>query len=109
MTRNRFLLLALALVLALPSVGRAQSLAGLWDAAVVVGDVTVPFRMEIAGAGSSVTGSFFNGDQKVTSTTGSFENGALVLSFDEYETKIEATLKDGRLEGQYTRGTRGAP
>ena len=110
MTRNRFLLLAAALVLA-PSVGIAQpqSLAGLWDATVVVGDVTVPFRMEIAGTGSSVKGSFFNGDQKVTSTTGSFENGSLVLSFDEYETKLEATLKDGRLEGQYTRGTRGAP
>src|SRR5207247_6909882 len=36
-------------------------------------------------------------------------NGALVLSFDEYETKLEATLKDGHLEGQYSRGTRGAP
>jgi thiol-disulfide isomerase/thioredoxin len=45
----------------------------------------------------------------VTSTTGSFENGALTLSFDEYGTKVEATLKDGRLEGQYSRGTRGAP
>jgi thiol-disulfide isomerase/thioredoxin len=45
----------------------------------------------------------------VTSTTGRFENGALVLSFDEYETKLEATLKDGRLEGQYSRGSRGAP
>jgi thiol-disulfide isomerase/thioredoxin len=111
MTRTRFLLLAVALVLAPPSIVRAQStsLAGLWDATVVVGDVTVPFRMEIAGAGSSVKGSFFNGDQKLTSTTGSFENGSLVLSFDEYETKLEATLKDGRLEGQYTRGTRGAP
>ena len=45
----------------------------------------------------------------MTSTTGSFENGALTLSFDEYGTKVEATLKDGRLEGQYSRGTRGAP
>ena len=28
-------------------------------------------------------GSFFNGDEKVTSTSGSFENGALTLNFDE--------------------------
>src|SRR5437763_24846 len=94
----------------LPSRVAAQSLAGLWDASVVVnGGVEVPFRMEVAGTGSAVKGSFFNGDQKVTSTTGQFENGALVLSFDEYGTKVEATFKDGRLEGQYTRGTRGAP
>src|SRR5438552_12961724 len=65
--------------------------------------------MEVAGTGSAVKGSFFNGDEKVTSTSGQFENGALVLSFDEYGTKLEATLKDGRLEGQYSRGTRGAP
>ena len=54
-------------------------------------------------------GSFFNGDEKVTSTSGTLENGALTLNFDEYGTKLEATLKDGRLEGEYSRGTRGAP
>jgi thiol-disulfide isomerase/thioredoxin len=88
----------------------AQSISGLWDASVVVsGGIEVPFRFEIAGSGKAIKGSFFNGDEKVTSTTGSFENGALIMSFDEYGTKVEATLKDGRLEGQYSRGTRGAP
>jgi thiol-disulfide isomerase/thioredoxin len=100
-------LLALA---ALPARAEAQSISGLWDASVVVnGGIEVPFRFEIAGSGKAIKGSFFNGDDKVTSTTGSFENGALILSFDEYGTKVEATLKDGRLEGQYSRGTRGAP
>jgi thiol-disulfide isomerase/thioredoxin len=109
MTRNRLPLLALVLVLVAPSFARAQSIAGLWDATVRVGDVDVPFRMEISGSGTAVKGSFFNGDDKVTSTTGRFENGSLVLSFDEYETKVEATLRDGVLDGQYSRGTRGAP
>jgi thiol-disulfide isomerase/thioredoxin len=100
-------LLALA---ALPARVEAQSISGLWDASVVVnGGIEVPFRFEIAGSGTAIKGSFFNGDEKVTSTTGSFENGALTLSFDEYGTKVEATLRDGRLEGQYSRGTRGAP
>src|SRR5881628_3338519 len=100
-------MLALA---ALPSRAAAQSLGGLWDASVVVnGGIEIPFRFEIAGSGTAIKGSFFNGDEKVTSTTGKFENGALELSFDEYGTKLEATLKDGRLEGQYSRGTRGAP
>ena len=96
-------------LVSLPAPARAQSLNGLWDATVIVNNVEIPFRLELAGNGSAAKGSFFNGDEKVTSTTGSFENGALVLSFDEYETKLEATLKDGRLEGQYSRSTRGAP
>ena len=100
-------LLAMA---ALPAPVEAQSISGLWDASVVVnGGIEIPFRFEIAGSGKSIRGSFFNGDEKVTSTTGSFENGALILSFDEYGTKVEATFKDGRLDGQYSRGTRGAP
>jgi thiol-disulfide isomerase/thioredoxin len=104
-----FVAAALALA-ALPARAEAQSISGLWDASVVVnGGIEVPFRFEIAGSGKAIKGSFFNGDEKVTSTTGSFENGALTLSFDEYGTKVEATLKDGRLEGQYSRGTRGAP
>ena len=100
---------ALVALVSFPAPARAQSLNGLWDATVIVNDVEIPFRLELGGSGSAAKGSFFNGDEKVTSTTGSFENGALVLSFDEYETKLEATLKDGRLEGQYSRSTRGAP
>jgi thiol-disulfide isomerase/thioredoxin len=94
----------------LPSRASAQSLSGLWDATVVVnGNLEVPFRMEFSGSGSAAKGSFFNGDEKVTSTTGRFDKGSLILSFDEYGTTLEATLKDGRLEGQYKRGTRGEP
>jgi thiol-disulfide isomerase/thioredoxin len=104
-----FVVLVMALA-AFPSSAGAQSVTGLWDATVVVNPgIEIPFRFELAGSGSAVKGSFFNGDEKVTSTTGQLENGALVLSFDEYGTRLEATVKDGRLEGQYTRGTRGAP
>jgi thiol-disulfide isomerase/thioredoxin len=112
MTRTALVVFVSAVIglAALPSRASAQSLNGLWDASVVVNDgVEIPFRFEIAGSGPAIKGSFFNGDEKVTSTTGRFENGALVLSFDEYGTTLEATLKDGRLEGQYSRGTRGAP
>jgi len=111
MTRHLVVSLVAALValVLLPASARAQSIDGLWDATVVVNDVEIPFRIELAGSGTSAKGSFFNGDEKVTSTSGSFQNGALVLSFDEYETKLEATLKDGHLEGQYSRSTRGAP
>ena len=95
-----FIAAALVALFALPASARAQSLNGLWDATVIVNSVEIPFRLELSSTGTGAKGSFFNGDEKVTSTTGSFENGALALSFDEYETKLEATLKDGRLEGQ---------
>ena len=88
---------------------QAPALGGLWDATVTVGGIDIPFRMELSSSGAAAKGSFFNGDEKVTSTTGSFEGGSLTLSFDEYGTTLQAALKDGSLDGQYARGTRGAP
>jgi thiol-disulfide isomerase/thioredoxin len=109
--------LVLVGLVALPMVAHAQSPAGLWDAAVVVNiqngaTIEVPFRFEIACGGAacaSPKGSFFNGDDRVTSTSGQFAGGALTFSFDEYGTRLEAAFKDGTLEGRYDRGTRGAP
>ncbi|MGH9142052.1 MAG: TlpA family protein disulfide reductase [Vicinamibacterales bacterium] len=105
------LLVVVIALVAFPSRAGAQPVNGLWDATVLVnnGALEIPFRFELSGTGASVKGSFFNGDDKTTSTRGSYENGRLSLSFDELGTTLDATLKDGRLEGQYARGTRGAP
>lgn len=92
-----------------PSIARAQPVAGLWDATVTAGGVEVPFRMEIAGSGSTVTGTFFNGDERMASSSGTFANGALALEWDALGTKLDATLKDGGIDGVYSRGGRGAP
>ena len=94
---------------ALPSSPPAPQrlLTGLWDATVTVNDVEIPFRMEIAGQGANLKGSFFNGDEKVTSTRGRVAGDALVLEFDDYATRLEASWKDDRLEGRYDRGPRG--
>src|SRR5471030_2130337 len=112
-TKLSALLVVLLALLAVPSRAAAQPISGLWDATVVVnnrdGALEIPFRFELSGSGSSVKGSFFNGDDKTTSTSGTLENGTLSLSFYELGTKLDATLKGGRLEGEYSRGTRGAP
>src|SRR5882724_813111 len=107
---SAFLVVTLALM-AFPFTAGAQSVNGLWDATVLVnnGALEIPFRFELSGSGANVKGSFFNGDDKTTSTSGTFQNGALVLNFDELGTRLDATLKDGQLDGQYSRGTRGAP
>ena len=110
-TKLSALIVVLLALIAFPSRAGAQSVNGLWDATVLVnnGALEIPFRFELSGSGSNVKGSFFNGDDKTTSTSGTLENGTLSLSFDELGTTLDATLKNGRLEGQYSRGTRGAP
>src|SRR5437870_3199026 len=65
-------IVATALIICAAPAG-AQSLAGLWDATVVVsagqdkGTIEVPFRFEITGTGANIKGSFFNGDDKMSS------------------------------------------
>ncbi|HTD43297.1 MAG TPA: TlpA disulfide reductase family protein [Bryobacteraceae bacterium] len=79
----------------------AQSLTGVWDSTVVSGGVTVPFRMEFSSDGPSVQAWFFNADDRTPSTAGSLENGALRIQFAQLGTRLEASLKDGRLDGAY--------
>ena len=96
----------LPLFLAFAPLAASQDLSGLWDAAVTVNGLTIPFRMEFSGTGAAIRGAFFNGDEKVPSTGGHFENGALVLNFDHYATRLEASFRDGALEGTYGRAGR---
>jgi thiol-disulfide isomerase/thioredoxin len=110
------IVIVLLAALSIPMAARAQTpasaggsgepgLAGLWDAAVVVNGLEIPFRFEIAAHGSEVSGWFFNGDEKVLSTGGTFENGSLALKFDHYATSVEASLVNGRLAGTYNRAS----
>jgi peroxiredoxin len=98
-----FALLSLFL---LAGAASAESLAGLWDATITVDNSSIPFQFELTGDGDRVTGAFFNGDDKFTSTGGRFDGALLTLSWDYYASKLEATLKDGVLEGTYTRASR---
>jgi peroxiredoxin len=84
-----------------------QALVGRWDAVVVVNGVEVPFRFEIAADGSAVKGSFFNGERRVTSTKSRFEEGVLLLNFDQYASRLQLSQRDGQLTGEYQRA-RGA-
>ncbi|MCU1234644.1 MAG: Redoxin domain protein [Candidatus Solibacter sp.] len=81
----------------------AQSIAGQWDCTVTVNGNEIPFRMEFSGTGAAVTGNFFNCDERVISTGGQLQEGALRLNFDQYASRLEATLKDSALEGRYGR------
>ena len=100
-------IVALVLSVAACSAGPDRpSLAGRWDATVVVNDLEIPFPFEIEEDGHLLRGAFFNGELAIRSTDGRFENGTVFLAFDQYASRIEATYSDGRLEGQYVRGSR---
>ncbi len=103
---------ALATLAAFPLVtpfatAQSPSLDGLWDATVKIQNpkdnsvLTVPFRFEISGDPANIRGSFFNGDERVTSTGGRFADGVLRLNFDHYASRLEAQLNNGVLTGKY--------
>jgi peroxiredoxin len=94
----RFLFLLAALTAGLS----AQPLDGVWSATIDSNHRLIPFRIGFSTK-DELKGWFFNGDEKVLSTSGSFENGALLLRFDHYDTKLEAKLSDGELTGTYGR------
>jgi thiol-disulfide isomerase/thioredoxin len=95
-----------ATLLLLIPCGFAQSLSGLWDATVKVGNLDVPFRFEILNQGANVAGTFFNGDDKWVSSSGSYDNGALLLTWDYNASRLEATVHDGVIDGKYFRSGR---
>lgn len=97
---------SLAMLVVIAPAAIAQSLAGRWDATVQVSGVDIPFRFELSGDGANVKGSFFNGDERITSTSGKFESGTLVLKWDDHASQLDATLHDGVLEGKYVRAGR---
>jgi thiol-disulfide isomerase/thioredoxin len=93
--------LAGAFLLTTRPAASAASVAGMWDAVIVANRVDVPFRFEIAQNGDQVDGFFFEGDRRVGSTSGSFENGALTLEYDFLNTVLEARLDGEELVGTY--------
>ena len=82
----------------------AESLAGLWQGTVPrLAAYTFPFKFELQGDGSNIKGSFFNGEERFTSTSGQLANDALTLEWSYFASKLEATVANGTLEGKYSR------
>jgi thiol-disulfide isomerase/thioredoxin len=91
----------LLFALSLAPVLMAQSITGMWDATVQSGGVTVPFRMEFKSDGAQVQAWFFNGEDRTPSTSGTLANGKLTVHFDQLAAVLDATYKDGRIDGMF--------
>ena len=82
----------------------AQALSGTWQATVKVNGLDIPFRIEFSGSDSTPQATFFNGDERFLSTSGKFDRGSLEIKWEYFASTLKATLKDGELDGQYSRG-----
>src|ERR1700732_709229 len=92
-------------LLSLAPIMMAQTISGIWQATLTANGAEIPFRIELSGDSTRVSGTLFNGDERFTSTSGNFSNGALQLKWDYFASHLDATLKDGKLEGEYVRPT----
>ena len=81
--------------------GWAQAPDGRWDGTITYGTLKVPFIIHFEPNGKTLTGSFVNGDTRISSTEGSFEAGSVRLTFGSSGTRLEAILEDGQLKGTY--------
>ncbi len=93
-------LLCLAVFIVVAPAARADSPSGRWDATVDINGAVIPFRIDFSGEGANFVGTLFDGDQKVTSTSGKLEKDTFSVGFGHYLTKLDANLKDGKLEGR---------
>jgi thiol-disulfide isomerase/thioredoxin len=91
----------LAFVLAVAAPGMAHNLGGRWDATIQFDDYKISFPIEFSGEGAHVRASFFNGDERVTSTAGDLDGNTLSVRFEHYATQLDATITDGVLKGTY--------
>jgi len=78
-----------------------RPLTGRWDATVQYGEERIPFTMEFSQNAGDVAVSFFNGDERVTSTSGKLSGDSLVLAFDHYATRLTATYSGDEIKGTY--------
>jgi thiol-disulfide isomerase/thioredoxin len=93
--------IGLGLILILAVSASAQTLSGVWDGTVKYDDYKIPFPIEFSQRGSDISASFFNGEDRVTSTDGRVDGNLVTINFDQYATRLNATLSDGILRGTY--------
>jgi len=82
------------------STNTPDSVDGRWNASLINNGTVIPFRLDISGSGQTLKGTFYDGFQPYDGTTsGTFQNGKLVLNVEHYLTTITATLSNGQLTG----------
>lgn len=97
------------LIMALFAAGcsKAPTVLGKWDAVVLnkMGE-EVAFGLEISERDGALSGVLINGEERIPSSSGSFDGKRLKLDFDYYDGELDAELDGDRLTGKFTRQLR---
>lgn len=102
----RLIALLCGLALSLFAAHRASAAgipSGVWDGTVVVEGTPVPFLFELTNDGTRASGAFFNGDDRLRSTSGAVQGDELSLEFAYYASTLRARFGSGVLNGVYGR------
>jgi hypothetical protein len=94
---------ALRIYLLISACAAAQSEApsGRWDAIVSLDGLKIPFSMQLDSGQNGISGTFVNGGEKAASSSGTFSEGVLHLTFSQYKTTLDAKVGNGALKGTY--------
>ena len=79
----------------------AQTLTRRWQARIVTDSLTLTFPIELSGDSARPVVSFFNGDERVSSTGSTWEGDSLIVSFDHLNSQLRGTISNGVLRGTY--------
>ena len=99
--KSRMLLSAIVFTSGVLAAQGSANLTGRWDGTIQYDNYKVPFEFELNQKGHDVVASFFNGDDRVTSTAGTLSGDSLTVDFDHYATHLNATVSNGVIKGSY--------
>lgn len=87
---------------------QAQKPSGRWQARMVNDSFSLTFPIEFAGDSAQPVVSFFNGDDRVSSTGARWQGDSLIVNFDHLASQLRVLVADGVLRGTYGNPRRAA-
>jgi hypothetical protein len=86
-------------LLAVCAAAHGETPSGRWDLTATIDKTKIPFSMELEFNGGTVSGTFTNGPDKVSSTRGTLSGETLRLTFQPDDKLFEAKITRGNLNG----------
>src|SRR5262249_708971 len=78
-------------------------MADVWHGIVTSNGLDIPFEFELQGKGADVKGTFFNGEERFTSTSGNLTGDALTLKWEYFAATLTARVDGNVIDGTYDR------
>jgi hypothetical protein len=94
-------LACLFFLLATYAAAQSDPPSGRWETTIALDGLKIPFTMQLVLDKNPVSGTFVNGDERVTSSNGAFKDGVLRLNFEKSGTTLEAKITNDALKGKY--------